>query len=317
MYTFNLGKLCDLIAVYHAYFESEEILFETIDKGEILEEFSPFFVMHNGEILMEKIMLENVDKLMGNNSDSLIFDALSDCDMLCNQLVAFYFKGLDVVYKEKDFSSLELVSKHIVASDLPYKTKNALLTIFINPRLIVNKLIKSMIHISSQISRIYESSFHKIGELTAAIDDEELKRVLRTCAIETKNENMPIYYTFGFLQPNCVRGWCLESCRLLYLGVGYKNNLKMDGSCDIEMFGKIMSEPVRLKILDCILRSGSVTVSEINHMFGYGGTTSYYHVTMMQKAGMIHAENQKKTIHYTINKKYFCRLTNMLKKYME
>ena len=317
MYTFNLGKLCDLIAVYHAHFESEEILFETIDKGEISEEFSPFFVMHNGEILMEKILLKNVNKLMENDSNSLIIDSLSDYNMICNQLVVFFFNDLDVVYKEKDFSSLKLISKHIAASELSPKIKSALLTIFINPRLIVNELVKSMIHISSQISRIYESNFHKIGELTAVTDDEELKRVLRTYAIEQKHDNVPIYYTFGFLQPNCVRGLCLKTCYLLYLGEKYKTNLKKDVSFDIEMFGKIMSEPARIKILDCILNDGTATVSDINHICGYNGTTSYYHVTMMQKAGLLNAESQKKTIHYSINKKYFYTLTNMLKKYME
>ena len=84
----------------------------------------------------------------------------------------------------------------------------------------------------------------------------------------------------------------------------------------LELFGKILSEPGRIKILEYIRDHGSATVSDINHIFGFGGTTSYYHLSMIQKAGMITTETKGRSIHYFINKQFFTIIDSYNRSYI-
>lgn len=48
MYIYNLGKIFDLISVYQKYYNESKICvsnMEWLDKGELLDEYLPFFMI--------------------------------------------------------------------------------------------------------------------------------------------------------------------------------------------------------------------------------------------------------------------------------
>ena len=308
MLTYNFGKICDLISIYQNHFDEKnknENDTKWLEKGELLDEFIPFFYSYNGRILMEDIIYGDIDKLMEGSNVITVLELLLDYRKMIKQLVLFYFKEFDFKYVDCDFKTLQHVGKLITKSDLPHKIKSYLMAFFLDPITLTQKLVGNMINIGSQISNLYENQFKIISDLILSFDEDELSTIISKFTNEKYNKETPTYYSFGVLQPNGIKVWRLSGYQLVYLGLNYKENIEKKEEFKLELFGKVLSDPSRIKILEYIRDHGSATVSEINHIFGYSGTTSYYHLSMMQKVGMVTAENRKKTIYYSLNQDYF------------
>ena len=101
----------------------------------------------------------------------------------------------------------------------------------------------------------------------------------------------------------------------LYIGLNYKNIIIKKDEFALDSFGKIVSEKSRLKILNYIFQKKSATVLDVNNYMGDSGTTSYYHLNMMYKAGMLNITSQGKLLSYYINEEYFKNVLQTLKKY--
>ena len=76
-----------------------------------------------------------------------------------------------------------------------------------------------------------------------------------------------------------------------------------------------MSEKNRTGIIDALLKRNEMPIRDIEKMFGISNTNAYYHLNMMTKAGIINIRNQGRTILYSLNRKYFDNLIEVLKKY--
>ena len=131
------------------------------------------------------------------------------------------------------------------------------------------------------------------------------------------DKDRAIYYSFGVLQSKNINVYSIENYQLVYLGIDYKDNDDSKDNFRLDLFGKIISDPSRIKILEYIQRNGSATVSDINHIFGYSGTTSYYHLNMMQKAGMIKIKNRGKAACYFVNSEYFSHISSFLQLFIK
>ena len=254
---------------------------------------------------MEDLLYTDIDKLLNANSVITALENLLDYRMLIKQLLQFYFEDSDFQYLDCDFASLQYVGNLITKSDLPHKIKSYLMAFFLDPILLTQKLVGNMIYIGSQITNLYENQFKTISDLTKSFDKDELSTIVSKYANGRYNTETPTYYSFGVLQPNSIKVWCSKCYQLVYLGLNYKDNIEKKEEFKLELFGKILSDPGRIKILEYIRDHGSATVSEINHIFGFSGTTSYYHLSMMQKAGMVITETRRKSIYYFINQSFF------------
>ena len=66
MFTYNLGKTYDLIFIYQNHFNEnykDENDSKWLEKGEIRDEFFPFFCAYNGRTLMEELLFKDINKL--------------------------------------------------------------------------------------------------------------------------------------------------------------------------------------------------------------------------------------------------------------
>lgn len=315
LYTF--GKMCDLISVYQNYFDKnnkDQNNTKWLEKGELLDEFLPFFYSYNGQILMEDLIYNDIDKLMEGGNVITVLENLLDYRMLIKELIQFYFKDSDLKYVDGDFESLQYIGKMITKSDLPDNIKTYLLAFFLDPIPLTQKLVGNMIYIGSQISNLYENQSKIISNLTISFDKDDLSKITAQFANEKINKEKQIYYSFGVLQPDCIKVWNSGKYQLVYLGLNYKSNMEKKEEFNLELFGKIVSDPGRIKILEYIRDHGASTMNDINHILGVSGTTSYYHLSMMQKAGMLTIEKQGKNFYYVLNGMYFRCISEFLKR---
>ena len=315
MLTYNFGKICDLLSIYQDHFNENNKNDNDkmwLEKGELLDEFLPFFYSYKGKILMEELIYSDIDKLKDGSNIISVLEKLLDYRMLIKQLILFYFNDSNFKYVDCDFESLKHVGKLIAKTDLPHKIKSYLMTFFLDPILLTQKLVGNMIYIGSQITNLYENQFKTISDLTMSFDKDELSTIVSKFANGRYNTENPTYYSFGILQPNSIKVWCSRSYQLVYLGLNYKNNIEKKEDLKLELFGRIFSDSGRIKILEYIRDHGSATVSEINHIFGFSGTTSYYHLRMMQEAGMVITETRRKSIYYFINRSFFDQVCSFL-----
>lgn len=87
-------------------------------------------------------------------------------------------------------------------------------------------------------------------------------------------------------------------------------------SPDLKQFGQVMSEPYRVAILNLLLTRGEVITREINREVGLSGTNIYYHLSVMQKAGMLIQHTRGNTHCWRINSSYFRKICDSLEKYV-
>ena len=319
----NLGKYLDLINVYKRHFklnsnEEDKNLGTFFDESDISEEFMPFFYCYNGNVLFEQIIFENIDQIReADNSRSILIDSILDYRILTDHLIRFYFKNMGISYINGDLTSLQFISAKIRDLELPYEIKYYLMGFFLDPIIYAKKLIKSMVNVGAQISNLYENYYKITADLACSFTESILYDIAENNKTYAIDVNMPIYCSFGILNPDTIQFWKLKNMQVLYLGTHYKTNIKKEDLFNIEHFGKILSDSNRVKILNYVLLNGPTTVSTLNRIFGYSGTTSYYHLSMMHKAGMINVSSKGKLLCYSVNSKYFDRVLTIFKKYAE
>lgn len=79
--------------------------------------------------------------------------------------------------------------------------------------------------------------------------------------------------------------------------------------------GNAICEESRVKILDLLLNREEVTCKDLEKIFSFSGSTAYHHITMMLKFGLVKTRNEGKTILYSLNRKYFDAIIDVLSKY--
>lgn len=288
----NLGKYFDLITVYKKHFnlipnEDDNKTGVFFDVSDISEEFLLLFYSYNDNVLFEQIIFEYIDQIKeADNTPSLLIDSILDYRILIDQIIRFYFRNIEISYTNGDLTSLQYISEKIYDLEVPHKIKYYLMNFFLAPVEYTKKLIKSIIAVSSQISNLYENHYKVIADLTNSFTKNILYDIVETNKTYGMDINEPVYCSFGILNPDLIKIWKLKDVQILYLGTNYKANIKKEELFDTEQLGKVLSDPSRVKILNHILRNGSTTVSVINRIFGFSGTTSYYHLSMMHKAGI-------------------------------
>ena len=323
MQAYNLGKLYDLITVYQNHFHLlqdptlKEDETKWIEKGEIPNELWLFFCSHNGKVLMEELLFEDVNRLLGADKKAAAFSFLMDYKMLTQRLLQFYLEETSIDYDENDYKSFQNIGKMISASDLTNQIKSYLFAFLLAPVSFTQKLVSSLVYIDSQLANLYENQFRVISDLDFSFDKDDLPMIVERFAVGRFDMECPTYYTFGALHPEHIKVWCQKECQLVYLGISYKNNMEKKDAFRLDLFGKIISDPTRIKILELIQEKGSVTVSDINHIFGYTGTTSYYHLNMMLKVGMLEVHNKGKNYYYSIDYNNFRKFLLFFEKICE
>ena len=316
----NLAKYFDLITVYKKHFNltlnedaNPDVLF---DESDIIEDFLPLFYPNNGNVLFEQMIFDYIDQIKEtDNSRTFLIDSILDFRILTNQIIKFYFKDIDISYSNGDLTSIQLMRSKINDLELPHEVKYYLMSFFLDPVVYTNNLIKSMVNIGLQICSLYDNQYKIIADLISSFTESTLSNIAESNKKYAIDINKPIYYSFGILNPDAINFWKMNDIQILYFGSNYKKNIKKDELINIEQLGRILADPSRVKILNYVLLNGPTTVSTVNRIFGYSGTTSYYHLSMMHKAGMLNISSNGRVLCYSVSRKYFNHVLTFFKKY--
>lgn len=323
MYAENFAKLCDLIYVYQNHYnfvngekeEKEELIM--LEKNSIEETFLPYFYCYNEVSLIEELLFCDTDDI-NKVSDIICFLEMSlDYRVLINKMIRYYSIDTKKQFSCESISSLREITEKIMETQLPSDIKNGLITFFLDPVLQTKKLISSMMVMILQIENIYKNKKQSIYIARDLIDSDAIQKIVENDLNQKYDEKDNIFFSIGVLQQNSIKVWGNKNCKLMYIGENYREGVHQKESIDMELFGKLFSESIRIRILDLILKREKVTSTDVNKQFDLSGTTAYYHLSMMLKAGMLKITRaQGKYLYYSIDSNYFNSVILDLKKYI-
>ena len=84
-----------------------------------------------------------------------------------------------------------------------------------------------------------------------------------------------------------------------------------------EQFGAALSDANRVKMLDVILQKGKCTCKDLEMALEIPASTAYHHVSTLERCGAVKATIVKKSMFYSIDRKYFSAIIEYFKKFSE
>lgn len=250
-----------------------------------------------------------------------VLDLLSNEKEVSKKLIKFYFNDIDEKTLEECQNSLPALNKLIKESKYSGDIKSALYSYFIDPSPYIRELCYQLMQKDLEMNsrkKTYEAIDEK---LYRDFNLEELTYEIG----KNKSNSISISYfddivvSFCFYNKNLIKSRFPGNELLLLLGMDYKDTVKylatQTQTPDLEAFGNAISETNRINILMFIAEKGEITIKDIEQEFGFTGTNSYYHLSIMIKAGMLKTRNSGRTVLYSINKDYFKSLCSVLGEY--
>lgn len=334
------GYLYDLFFLFILHFNREYCLTNMINYNQSAEdtdyfnrilldfeaipnELLPFFYLkENGKSFMADVYYEPYkEEFTTTYNLSTVQAALTNHEDVISRLIKFYFTDVNDQTLAECKSSIASIGRLIKESNYSDTVKSSLYAFFIDPVPVIQKLSYELMAKEFQLAQQYEKGFRKLIELQHQFDVEAVSEKLKLC----KNESCrlegfdDIYVTFCLIHKNCIKECFLNNKVIVILGSDYLNHFEYIVSQnrlpELDTFGNALAEKNRLEILDLIWRKEEITIKDIEQELGFTGTNAYYHLSLMIKASMLRTRNQGRTVLYSINKRYFDVVRDMLSKY--
>lgn len=105
--------------------------------------------------------------------------------------------------------------------------------------------------------------------------------------------------------------------------LGYNFNDKIDEyeneiiKLDYMNIGRVISEKMRLDILNLLKRDGEKSTTELAKIYKVALPTMFYHLNMMFVARMVSTRNEGRKVYYKINNEFFIKFSDKMKNYIQ
>ena len=296
-----------------------------------MEEFLPvsddimlFFYLNEGNrtLITERYLDPYKEEVCtGKFNLKVILDALSDYDQVIDNVIRFYFRDIEEEKLMECRQSITRLHRLIKESKYNNDIKSALYSFFIEPAPMIQKLMYELMSKEILLAQKYEKGYKEILAVQECFDYEQfvadivkLDRHPLDCE---KFDN--IYISFCYLFKNNLLAQFYNNALCFVMGTSYAEFMKslsnVKQSLELDVFGTAVSEKNRVEILNLMMRMGEVTIKDLEQELGFTGTNAYYHLMLMMKADMLKTRNQGRTVFYRVDKEYFEKLINVLKKY--
>lgn len=337
----NPGYVFDLFFLFTLYFNKEYCLTNFINYSKsnqdttyfnkLLDDFPPisnelilfFYLTDDKKNFMSKFYFEPYKENFLNESYTLSFvqDRLADIEKVKENILKCYFSDISKSDLLECKTSISAVNRLIKGSNYNGEIKSALYSFFIDPVPIIRRLSYELMEKDFALKQLYDNNHKNVIEAQDNLDYESLCNGLRNI----RNQNMEIdcfedvCISFCVCNKNLIKLCFCANTVFILLGCDYIDCIHFlaiqNKLPELEVFGNAISEPNRIGILDLIMRKSEITIKDLEQEFGFTGTNAYYHLSLMIKAGMLKTRNRGRTVLYSINKKYFQALCDVLKKY--
>jgi predicted transcriptional regulator len=78
-----------------------------------------------------------------------------------------------------------------------------------------------------------------------------------------------------------------------------------ENASSLLMFGKVISEKVRLEMIDMLIRNNEMTNTEMARELDLTPASCYYHTEMMQKTGILNYRTKGREVFFSIDENAF------------
>lgn len=290
--------------------------------GDISEELYVFFhAIENGRCFITSYYLDPYkEEFVSGFNFKKFKELISNTSLLMQNIIRFYMHHLPKKELEECVTSNTKLFAHIKASRYSAEEKSKLYEFFHTPSQYLQVLQYELIEKEFLLSAYYKENYDKILEAH------------NTNSFETICENVKEFDNLDFLDdPNQIlyTSYCLlnkyflkssfaDNGAMYLLGYDYTSIIREVIKAKKHPLNELcaaLSDENRLRMLDLICERGEVTCKDLEKNFDFSGSTAYHHISLLTRAGALKIRNERKTIYYSINKKYFETVHNHLKKY--
>lgn len=236
-------------------------------------------------------------------------------------MIQFYFPELNVEAAEACRKDLKKLIKLIGESHYSDYLKAKLCVFFADYEYIIKKLNFELVSKEAELKHYYEKHYFEIAEFQNNLNFSDMAVKLTQWKEKnfTIDQEKDIYISPCIIAKGSLNICFSETCTILVLGV--ESEALVDFFLDhallpeLDIFGTAVSEKNRVGIINALLERDKMPIKDVEKMFEMSTTNAYYHLNILTKAGVINIRNQGRTILYSLNRKYFDNLIEVLKKY--
>ena len=320
------GRISDLVVLFISHFNREFFQKDGVADGElsklaelrsqlpeIPEELRIFF--HTSEYKKSPTLCGFVGKekktyVFGRYTPDSFDDLPKDCEYAKRRIIRCYFPELGDAEVAECMNSVAAISRIIRASAYEDSVKSGLYAFFIEPEAILHRFAEELTAKDAALRAEYVREAKRLAELRAGFDLEwVIRSILPERAEELLAQDKPVYVTFKLFQAPEVSWRNFEDGYYLSLGCRYREYLeernRIRNTPKLENFGQAVSDPNRIAILELIRERGVVTVRDVEQVVGLSGTNVYYHLTLLQKEGMLRRGSRGRAAAFSLDTKYF------------
>lgn len=322
------GFVYDLIFIFVLYFNKEAWTkkFVNTDKGqedidfynEILNKFPPFpeelkpffYFKGSGVCLMSELYFQpNVQMLFNGHGMDFLYNEINNASNMRHNLVNFYIDPNISIEESGNYSVYEL-SKFLLKQDLPDDVKQMVMLSLMDIKVSCNKIIEIFMMVERVLEEYYREHYDMVVNLCNTVNKDMIENSFKIAEnSEYKFDEIELEVSACLININLFRFSFMNSKTAVIIGVNGEEFMKYLGNdskdIDISLFGKILSDSSRIKVLQMLASEGELFTGEIAQELGTALPSAYYHLEMMMDAKMLYSRNKGRAVYYSINRDYF------------
>ncbi len=246
---------------------------------------------------------------------------ISDYDAFIKNVIRHYFEELDSRAVDECIKSKKYLFDIIKKSEYDDKLKSKLYEFFIDPELYIRLLQYELMAKDIQLSSYYERNYSSILDMYNGLNAESLEEKFAFLGhnVDGKMNRSNICLSFCLLNKNLVQINYQPHATLYLIGIDYPSTVDRlkKKRIDIipEQFGAALSDSSRVRMLEMILGKGECTCKELETALGVPASTAYHHVSTLERCGVVRARIVRKSMYYSIDRKYFAALMEYFKRF--
>ena len=336
----NPGFLYDLNYLFYAHFNPQACVDEVADEtkreayakylketlkrfGDISDDLYVFYHALEGErCFMTTCYMDPYKDYFTTDFDFKYFKGLlSDNDRLVRNLIQFYFYELSEEELDLCCSSCYDLFSRIKGSKYSGEEKSKLYEFFLDPVPYIQALQYELMEKEILLSNYYKDNYGKIIELH---NDTKFEMLCKPITVEKdlsflNGDDQILYISYCLFNKFFMKYLFVKQGMVYLLGFDYVSVIesiaKSKKTRPLEELCGALSETSRVQILELLLEKKELTCKDLERIFNFSGSTAYHHITLLARIGAVKIRNEGKVIYYSLNKKHFDMMTNLLKKF--
>lgn len=273
------------------------------------DELKPFFYLNenNKSLLTEYYFQEEIEHYFGGHSTNYLYSKLSDTLALKNAIIKCYLPNF--VFDDVQSLNTYALNRSLIKSELPDDIKQWILAILLDTKEYSKQLCDLLYSAESVVSEYHKEYY---SETVKLCDEFDIISIQETFSAYNRDYNFDSgisSFSICVFSRNLMRFDFSNDQTFLIFGKYGEETIrainKKSTDVDVLLYGKILSDGSRMKILQMLGEKHEMSTGEIAQKLLTALPTAYYHLEMMLSAGMLCSRNEGRAVYYVIEQEYF------------